>query len=242
MAKNPFFEETYGDASEQDVLQDLNVEAIEINGQTMYYLPRVRGNFDKVYGADDVSHFDEALPIEMYVTSWEGFQGDQEFLSKFGVEIRDRVIFTVAKRTFENLVGLPTGFTRPREGDLVWFPLNGKAFEIRHVDKKPFFYQLGDLQTYNLICELYEYSSESFNTGVPEIDALENRSLNALNYALLDEAGAPLLNEDGDYLTDETYPGYENVIPDGDNETIDDRGHGIIDFSEDNPFSEREPY
>jgi len=240
MAKNPFFEQ--GDPHEQDMLQSLNVEAIEIYGQMMVYLPRSLNNPDKIYGADDISSFDRAYPVEMYITSWEGFQGDQVFLSKFGLEIRDRVTFAIARRTFEKVIGEDAELPRPREGDLVYFPLNKKCFEIKFVDYKPFFYQLSDLQTYGLVCELYEYSSEVFNTGIPEIDALQKEhSLNILDWGLKDDEGNYLMDENGDYLT---LPGYdiEEIDRGADDVTIQRRGDEVIDFSEDNPFSESEPY
>lgn len=237
--KNAYFDEVAG-SSEQDLLQDLNVEAIQVHGEDMYYIPRTRNNPDRILGADDVSSFDAAYPIEMYLTSWEGFQGDQVFMSKFGLEIRDRVIFTVAKRTFQELVGLNAEISRPREGDLVYFPLNGKSFQIMFVDYKPFFYQLGDLQTYNLICELYEYSSETLNTGIPEIDSLQlTKSLNVLDWGVKDELGNYLTDENGDFLT---LPGYDiQAIDTGaaDNDAIETSGDDIIDFSEENPFSEK---
>ena len=101
----------------------------------MYYIPRKLNNYDAVYGADDQSSYENAYPIEIYIKNVDGFQGDGNFMSKFGLEIRDRVVFSMAQRIFNEEIGTFTNQVRPNEGDLIYFPLNKKCFQIKYVNK-----------------------------------------------------------------------------------------------------------
>ena len=129
-------------------------------GEDMYYCPRVLKNYDPLYTADDSSEYDSAYLVELYIKSVDGFSGDGNFLSKFGVEIRDQVVFSIAQRVFNQEIGTQTKQIRPNEGDLIYFPLNNKCFQIKYVNKFEMFYQFGALQTWELTCELFEYSNE----------------------------------------------------------------------------------
>lgn len=204
----------------------------------MYYIPRVLNNYDEVYGADDSSSYEQAFPIEMYIKSIDGFSGDGEFLSKFGVEIRNQVVFSVARRVFTEEVEEFTTQVRPNEGDVIWFPLNQRAFVVRYVNKYEMFYQLGALQTWEMTCEVFEYSGERFNTGIPEIDALEKKnSQNILDWTIDDDSdNGPILTEEGDYLILEN-AAVGNIIAD-DSEEIQAESDQFIDFSSIDPFSE----
>lgn len=248
MATNPLFN-NYEEAIEQELLEDLVVEAIEIYGQDMYYIPRRRINFDKLYYEDDSSTFDTPYLIEIYVKDARGFgSGENNFLGKFGgFEIRDQVIFTIARRSFDiNVTNKEEEIIRPREGDLIYFPLNKKCFIITFVDDKPFFYQLGQLQMYDVTCELFEYSMETLNTGIEEIDSLQvNHSINVLDYTLMTVDGSPLITKSGDYLiTNKLDDNIEEFDPLSDNELIGDKisDDDIIDFSESNPFADKQRY
>jgi len=163
----------YSFTGEQRLIEDLIIEAIKIYGVECYYLPRTLVNDDDVWGEDASSKFEVAYPLEMYIKNVEGFEGEGDFLSKFGLEIRDSVTLTISQRRFGEELH-PDDTTseagRPVEGDLIWFPLNGKIFEVKHVEHEAIFYQLGSLQTYDLRCELFEYSSEIIDTGVGVID------------------------------------------------------------------------
>ncbi len=239
MVLNPYFG-NFVASGEQRLLESLIIEAIQIYGQNVYYIPRTRNNFDELLGADDSSSFDRAIAIEMYVKTYEGFQGDGAFLGKFNLEIRDQVTFTVAQSRFKDTVEVNAGILRPREGDLVYFPLHDKCFEITFVDYKPFFYQLNEMQTYDLKCELFEYSGERFNTGIKAIDKIQtNLSINILDNTLYNELGQPLMNEQGKYLT--------NVAPDAqieianplaNNDDLQISGDVIVDFTEINPLTD----
>lgn len=242
MATSTFFN-NFGNSQEQELLEDLVIESIRIYGQDMLYLPRTRNNFDQMYYEDDRSSFDYAYPVEIYIKSVEGFGGQQSFMSKFGLEIRDEVIFSVARRTFASDVTREQAeIVRPREGDLIYFPLNKKAFEIKYVDNKPFFYQLGDLQMFEMTCELFEYSNEIFTTGIAEIDSLQtNYSIDALDYSLTTQQSDVLTTYGGDYIvTQQYYNNQKEFDPLVDNNEIDSKitQDNIIDWTESNPFAE----
>jgi hypothetical protein len=161
-------------------------------------------------------------------------------MSKFGIEIRDQVIFSVAQRIFNDEVGSFTTQVRPNEGDLIYFPLNKKCFQIKYVNKFEMFYQLGALQTWEMTCELFEYSDEIMNTGIPEIDVLQKKfSTNILDWTVMDEFGNHLLTEDGDYLSLEG-SSLNNILPGADNDEIQIESDDFVDFTAYDPFSERQ--
>jgi len=158
---------------EQTLIEDLVIESIKIYGMDVWYIPRTLVAKDDILNEDDLSTFSEAHMAEMYVKSVDGFEGEGDFLSKFGLEIRDSITMTIARRTYESEVGAyRTSNTRPMEGDLIYLPLNNKAFEIQHVEHESIFYQMGSLQMYDLRAELFEYSGERFRTGQKFIDEL----------------------------------------------------------------------
>ncbi len=239
MATNFFFN-NFQASQEQLLLENLIIESIKIYGHDIYYIPRKLNNYDDVYGADDQSSYEVAYPIEMYIKSIDGFSGDQEFLSKFGVEIRNQVVFSVARRIFNDEVGEYTTQVRPNEGDLIWFPLNQRAFQIKYVNKYEMFYQLGALQTWEMTCEVFEYSGELINTGIPEIDAIQKKyDTNILDWAIKEESSneLPILTEDGDYIVLEN-SSMNDLIPASDNEEIQQESDLFVDFSSIDPFSE----
>ena len=171
MPRNPYISQTV--RSEQDLYENIIIESIKIYGQDVEYLPRTLVNEDKIFGEDVVSRFDDAYTVEMYLENLDGFDGDQELFSKFGVEIRDRATLHVSRRVWERHVGYNVEYDRPREGDLIYLPLSNQIFEImRVIDDRPF-YQLSDLPTYRMEVELFEYSDEDFDTGIEDIDEAE---------------------------------------------------------------------
>lgn len=203
-------------------------------------MPRKYGNIDKLYTADDQTYYDEAILVELYIKSVDGFSGDGNFMSKFGLEIRDQVTFSIAQKVFSEEIGRQQNMSRPSEGDLIFFPLNNKCFQIKYVNKFEMFYQLGALQTWELVCELFEYSNERISVGIPAIDRIEkNYSTNILDYSIMDEAGFYLQNEDGDYIVNERY-NLEEIIGTGANDTSHNEALDFIDFTITDPFSEGE--
>lgn len=208
----------------------------------MYYLPRTINKKDELYGTDDISTYDSAVLVEMYIKNVDGFQGDGNFMSKFGLEIRDQVTFTIAKRVFDEEVDFQQSYLRPREGDCIYFPLNKKIFQIKYVNNKPVYYPLGALQVFDMTCELFEYSGEQFNTGIPEIDDIQDKlSLNIFDYGILTEDSFVLATEDDNYIVMENYK-IETIDPFSDNEDIQLESNTFLDFTEKDPFSENGTY
>lgn len=241
MATNFYFN-NFQSSQEQLLLENLIIESIKIYGEDMYYVPRTLNSLDKIYGEDDTTSYDSAVLVEMYIKSVDGFEGDGSFMSKFGLEIRDQVTFTIAKRVFEEEVDIQDILIRPREGDLIFFPLNKKLFQIKYVNNKPIFYPLGALQVYDMNCELFEYSGEVFNTGIPEIDDIQQKlSLNILDYGILTQDNFVLATEGDDLLVTEEFK-VEDIDPFSDNDSIQTEGNGYLDFTERDPFSENGTY
>lgn len=233
---------------EQTLIEDLIIESIRIYGMEVMYLPRTLVAKDSLFGEDVLSKFESAYPIEMYIKNVNGFEGEGDFLSKFGLQIRDEMTFTVARRRWGEEISMQEstpvnelmGSGRPMEGDLIYFPLNGKIFEVKFVEHEAIFYQMGSLQTYDLRCELWEYSHEQLNTGVADIDAIENAySGDMLEFQLLDEDGNALIFEEGGYIVQDGYR-IEDTDAGANNEFFQTqtRDLNFIDFSEMNPFSE----
>ena len=239
-----FFINNFQSSQEQNLMEDLIIESIRFYGQDMYYIPRVINNFDEIYVADDQSSYETPYSVEMYIKSVNGFSGDGNFMSKFGIEIRDQVIFSVARRVFNNEIGQFTTQPRPNEGDLIYFPLNRKCFQIKYVNQHEMFYPLGKLYTWELTCELFEYSGETLSTGIPEIDVLQVKyDTNMYSFALLDVNGDLILDENGDLILMEdsklddlphNASGNLNIM----NEEIQNESDQFIDFTAFDPFSE----
>lgn len=248
MPTTNFYFNNFQNSMEQTLIEDLIIESIRIYGIEVLYMPRTLVAEDNLFGDDVLSKFENAYPIEMYVKSVDGFEGDGDFLSKFGLEIRDEMTLTVARRRFgEEISAMDTapanetyGIGRPSEGDLIYFPLNGKIFEIKFVEHEAIFYQMGSLQTYDLRCELFQYSHEVLDTGVAEIDQIEDiYSGDMSKYQLLDEAGNNLVFEDGNTMMNDGYR-IEDTDKQANNEyfTTQTNQLDFIDWTESNPFGE----
>lgn len=176
MAVNKYF--TQGTQNEQRLYQDLIIESLKVYGQDVYYIPREIVNRDNIFGDDNTSRFDNAYRVEMYIENTEGFDGEGDLFSKFGIEIRDAATFIVARRRWQQTVGqyentIDEQFYRPREGDLIYLTLSNTMFEITRVETESPFYQLKDLPVFKMRCEMFEYNDEDFDTGVATIDAVE---------------------------------------------------------------------
>lgn len=224
-------------SGEQKLFQDLIIEQIQIHGVDMYYLPRTENHYDKLYGQDDISSYESACLIEMYVDNpGEGFSSQGTFMAKFGNEIRDQLTFTIAMRTFEKEVTDQYEDVKlPKADDLVYYPLDNKVYKITFVDTKSLKYPLGTLPIYRLSLELFDYSNEIFNTGIEEIDATQKYySTNILDYAIVAEDGSALIDERGNYLVTTKYD--LEKIDNADNDELSKEALDILDFSEDNPF------
>lgn len=230
----------YFNQAEQQLIDNLIVESIQIMGHEVFYCPRTINHLDELYQADDISSYNNNFLVEMYIKNVDGFTGDGRFLSKFNLEIRDEITFSIARTTFNNLIGLVTQQPRPDEGDLIFMPMNKKIYVIKYVQHEAIFYQLGALQLYDLVCEQWEYSNESLNTGIPEIDSIEaNYSFNMDNFALQTEDNIVLLTEDGYSIVD---PGYHlDELTLAENESLKEelQSNNVVDWSEEDPFGDR---
>ena len=166
MATNPYFN-FKSSSPEQNLMEDLTIEAIKTMGMDVLYLPREYVKKDLLFGEDVLSQFTKTYEIEMYLQSYDGFEGEGDILAKYGLEIKDKVSLVVSRRRFMDEVGnLEANVNRPREGDLIYFPMGKYLFEINFVEHENPFYQLGKNQTYLIQAELFTYSLEKFQTGV----------------------------------------------------------------------------
>ena len=171
MATNVFF--SHAVQTEQNLVEDLIVESLRMYGHNCFYLPRSIVNEDTILGDAADSSFDDAYEVEMYLDGVEGFEGEGDLYSKFGVEVRDTATFVISKRSWERFISLDANLAtglRPNEGDLIYFPLSKSVFEIKFVEHENPFYQMGKLFTFKMTCDLFEYSGEDFNTGVGALD------------------------------------------------------------------------
>lgn len=230
---------TSGTTNEQRLIEDLIIESISIYGHDVYYLPRRTIKQDDILGEDVLSRFENAYPIEMYLNNVDGWEGDGELFTKFGIQLTHQATFVVSKRRWEEVVGLtPDEFLqlpdRPAEGDIIYFPKTNSMFEIKFVQHLDPFYQLGKFYIYSMQCELYQYSSEIFETGVEEIDQVDdNMSMDNLTYQLLMQTGDLLLTQTGNAIISTTPR--DGM---GDNALFANEGADILDFTEFNPFGE----
>ena len=171
MATNLYFSQ--GVRAEQNLYEDIVIEALKMYGQDLYYLPRDIIAEDTILNEDVQSRFNSSYKVEMYVENIDGFDGEGDLFTKFGVEIRDAVTLVVSrKRWMQTVQRYDNDITgdRPREGDLIFVPFAKKLFEIMHVEHEQPFYQLTNLPTYKLRCELFDFSSEDLVTGIDAID------------------------------------------------------------------------
>ena len=175
MALNPYFQQ--GSQGEQRLVQDLINEHLRIYGIEVTYIPRKFVNQATIIEEVTASKFDDNFSVEMYVNSYDGYSGAGDVLTKFGMSLRDEVELTVSKERFEEFIApfmvssddIELG-SRPREGDLVFFPLGQRLFEIKFVEHEDPFYQLGKNYVYKLKCELFEYEDEIIDTSLDIID------------------------------------------------------------------------
>ena len=201
MALNTYF--TQGTTGEQDLTQSLVNEQIKMFGRDVYYIPRTLVKQDTVFGEDTMSKFEGAYLIEAFIEDNSGFRGDGDMFTKFGVQIADQATFVISRTRFteavdDNATLIVEG--RPNEGDLVYFPMANKIFEIQFVEYEVPFFTLGKQYTWGLRCELFQYSDEDIDTGITEVDAIEVNYANAISVNVA-EGGS------GDFVAEEIVTG-----------------------------------
>lgn len=202
MPLNLYFNNYGAKYNEQQLVADLVVEAIKIMGVEAFYLTNDNDVArDLVYGEDPLKTFTSAFPIEIYPNNIKTFDGENEFFSKFGLEVRNSLTVAIADRTFqERVVRKYTKcngelmFTRPREGDLIYIPVMngyGELYEIKFVNQSKDMFTLGRQVPYfyELELENFKYSHEEITTGIPEIDVIQSREAYAGEYTLTDVNG-----------------------------------------------------
>jgi hypothetical protein len=190
MATNVHFSQQV--QTEQNLVEDLVVESLRMYGHNCYYLPRKIVNEDTILGDAANSSFEDAYEVEMYLENIEGFEGEGDLYSKFGVEIRDTATFVISRRSWERFVSLDVNLAtglRPNEGDLIYFPLSKSLFEIKFVEHENPFYQMNKLFVFKMTCDLFEYSGEKFDTEVPALDTdLELAQAQSIEFTLNDNS------------------------------------------------------
>lgn len=200
----------YYQVNEQDLQDDLVVEAIQMKGFDINYLPRELINYDYLLGEDPSSAFNSSYVIEMYPTYVDGFGGSGDMITDFGLEIKDTATFVVSKTRFVDEF-VSQIFDKPRVGDLIYVPLTKSFLEIKHVEDETPFYNLGKQYVWEVKTETFEFSYESFATGDSNIDDLINNDI---------------LHFDPETETEEY----------GDNDEIQTETDTFVDFDENNPF------
>ena len=195
MPTNVFFNHAVN--SEQHLYEDIVVESLRMYGHEVYYLPREIVEEDAILGEDVQSKFGDSYAVEMYLENTDGFEGDGDLMSKFGVQVRDQATFVLSLRTWERFISLDSNLTtslRPNEGDLIYFPMSGSLFEIKFVEHENPFYQVGKLFVFKMQCELFEYSGEDFDTGTV-VDLVENEQAYTIEMVVSNTSGEFTIQE-----------------------------------------------
>jgi hypothetical protein len=242
MATSVYFD-NFQNTAEQSLIEDLVIESIKIYGHDVWYCPRKINDYDTPYNEDATSSYESSYFVEMYIKNVEGFEGEGHFLSRFNIQIRDEITFTIANRVYQETIGDYIDAPRPREGDLIFMPLTGKVYVIKFAEHESVFYQMGSLQVHDLRCEMFEYSSEKLSTGVPEIDALQAKysqapdeldglMRDANNNVIIDANTGRPVGVSSDWNPDDPF---------SDNASLQLMSD-FIDWSEQDPFSEGGEY
>lgn len=256
----------------QKLAEDLIIQAIKMYGMYIRYIPREVFERDPLYGDDNYVKFNYAFEIEAYVKDVDNYSGQNEMFSKFGMELRDQITFTISRRRWKESNehkllderGLPiedessptwepyatstiteqngsgsdyiVASDIPKAGDLIYFPLVDKIFEILFVEHENLFYPHGTLLTYDLKCELFRYNNEEFETSDEKIDAFNDLfSTDQNDQVILDEDGDEIENEHNEYLIEENDV-VEEKDPHADNKLVEKEGEKLLDYTDQSPF------
>lgn len=189
MASNIYFQNALAD---QNLLNEINREVIQQAGIDVMYLPRTLVKEDLVMNEDVLSKFSNAYQIEMFVKSNEGFGGEGDLVSKFGLDVRDELILVAHVDSFK----FATDMAKPLEGDLIYFPLSERTFEIKFVEHEQPFYQVGQNYVFEITCEVFQYGEEDIDTGT-DVDKVERENAYAIDLVLTAVGGS------GNFIVDE---------------------------------------
>ena len=236
---NPYFNKQ--PVNEQTLLQGIVTEAIQVSGFNAFYLPRQTQNLDLVLGEDVVSKFDKHIEIEIYQDSFSGFQGQQEMISKFGLEIRNQIVFQISVTRWaveKDAIAsvMLNGGDRPQEGDLIYDPITKRLYNIVYIDFDWQFVQLGKMTySYKITTEQYQFANAVGTTGITELDdAINLVNTNQYDFELMQESGFRLLQEDGSSIFQE----HSNASPlQYDSSAALNIAVGPIKFNDNDPFN-----
>lgn len=223
MAKNRFFQQ-YNTSSEQDLVSSLYQESVAIHGMSVYYIPRKIVNENETFREAVISEYDQVFETDAYLENFDSYEGEGTLLSRFGLEFRDQITLSFSEKSFTDDVGKFLSYTSgPQPGDLIWFPLDNNLFQIMNRSNRATFFQLGGLYRHQVVCQLFEYNNETFNTGIPEIDNVYN----AMSH--LENVDEPMPDIDASIL---------NLVDDqAMNKRFEDEAEPMInEFSANNPF------
>ena len=192
MATNTIFKHNDPSSTEHNLVNDLVVESIQVAGFDVQYLPRTSNNVDTLFEDAETSSFSDAYTVEMYFgeNSMTGFGGEGDLITRFGYEVRDSVQLVIAVSRFDAVIGTPATLTRPREGDLIYFPFSKQLYEITFVEDQVPFFQLGKNFIYQLECSLFQYADEEMDTGISAIDSIESSLTYQINLTLSSISGS----------------------------------------------------
>lgn len=198
-------------------MDDLIVESIKQFAHDLVYLPRDINIEDKIMTEPVIQTFSKALDVEMYIKSWDNYQGEGQLLAKFGLEIRDQMTFILTKRSYEQFIKPYTNKERPWEGDCLYIPMFGNVYQVKYVSSADAaFFMLGKGYAWEITAELLEFNNEQFDTGRAEIDGLNPP---------FEHADTP------DYDLDHYDSNAQNTV-------IQDKSDEIVDWTESSPFGE----
>lgn len=211
MATSVYFN-NQGASREQFLVEDMVIESIKNHGIDVYYIPRdSQSSLDELFGDDPVKSFTSAFKLEVYLETFNDFTGNQEFFSKFGLQVEKGLELAIARRTFEKYVPFNTRNT-PKEGDLIYLPIQQKLMEIKFVEQEKNFFQLGRSSSrssggldnrimpymYGLTVETFKYNGEVITTGVPVIDEVADQNAFSVDFTM--QAGGTLTFRDSEIV------------------------------------------
>lgn len=203
MPVNPYFNNFPSEeriTGESLLMESIIAESIQMMGHNVYYIPRESlDTMDYIFGESTKVKFKHAYQIEAYIANVEGFEGDNDFFSKFGLEVRETSNFVLSRRSFRRIIP-STLRARPQEGDLVYIPLMHRMFEIKFIEEELMFFSLGKRNPYiyEMRCELFRYSEEEIDTGVEDIDDVAEENAYTIRLQLDKTTGS------GKYIDNQT--------------------------------------
>ena len=183
MATNKYFNH-FHQKNEQSLVQSLVEESVKIHGIDAVYIPRKQQKYDNTFGEDVLKNFEDYHFVEIYIKNVQSFDGDQDIFTKFGLDIKNQITFSVSRSGFSKNVG--PDLIRPREGDLIYLPMSTATalYEIQFVKEDTVFFNLGEFYIYDLQCEQFTFSNENVKTGLDAVDSLGSRGENLLTVTL----------------------------------------------------------